>query len=195
MINLSIRRFCTICLFFILASFYSTTVFADAECSCGEECSLKKIGQSIFKKFRTKWILDGLQSFGQDTSADEVIEFGAKVKIEIQKFTGERHHFNALFHEAKKKLKKRHIKLPKGYFDLIIKEIRNYQKFVHHPKKVERPFIDLDLLGMSNLEVIGSVSMMCSVLLADLPIFNCEYISGIAAGIGIDAMLEATIKD
>ncbi len=188
MIVFYIRRALIICFIFTSISSFSPSLCAS------EDVYLEMHQKSLFKKFHTKWILDYLQSITYETPSDEIIIFAADVKRKVQKFTHSRHHYSVIFREVHKRMKKRKIKLHRHYFDRITTEIRKCEQFLNDKKKVQMPVIDFDVLDMSQYEITGCVGVFCSVLLSDLAIDKCEYISGIAAGIGIDAMMNAKFK-
>lgn len=194
MISASIYRFLTICLFFNIACCYSATAYSSGDID-SHRIDLDNYQMSVFKKFHTKWILDYMQSWCyQDTESDDVIQFAAQVKRKVQKFTHNRQHYSTLFREVHKKMKKRRIKLHRHYFDRITTEIRRYEHFLEDTNKNEMPLINFEVMGMSDNEIKGCVGVFCSVLLADTDINNCEYMSGIAMGIGIDSMMKAKVE-
>ncbi len=188
MVVFYIRRALMICFIFTSVSSHSLSLCAS------EEIYSEMKQKSLFKKFHTKWIIDYLQSITYETPSDEIIHFAADVKKKVQKFTHSRSHYSVIFREVHKRMKKRNIKLHRHYFDRITVEIRKYEKFLDDKKKIELPVIDFDVLNMSQYEITGCVGVFCAVLLSDIEMDKCDYISGIATGIGIDAMMNAKFK-
>lgn len=178
-------RISLVFLIFSISNFGLSTLYSQ---ECKERIEMNSKG--FFNKFHTKWILDYLQTFCECTPPEEIIEFAAEVKHKVEKYTHDRQHFSDTFRKVRKRMKKRHIKVDRHYFDNITKEIRKYGNYLKHTNKNDRPEINFEVMGMSQFEIMGTVACFCGVLLNEVPIDKADYISGIAFGIGIDHMLQ-----
>lgn len=195
--SLHIRRTCAVCLMIAIATTYSIPTH-----SFGSESRVNPQGKSFFDlidPFDVSWISEGLSAFNENSSIEDVVKFAAKVKVEIERFTGEHHSVKGLFKNCRKEMKKNGIKVGKHYFDGIENMIRQAEKDLIMGKKgfipKRKPPLDGEYLILPVGQCIGCVEVFCGVLICVLPIPFSGAVGGTVIADGCSRILTSIMDE
>lgn len=164
--------------------------------------------------FDPMWILEGIESFDENITAEEMVRFVAKVKIEVERFTGEAFPIENWLYLCKESMQESGVDMDWDHFDdfvahvqeaelLLIQEENNddwkpgalHQQscaITNKGKHTRRPDPFLD--NASKGQVIAALECFCGSLLCIIPLPLSRWAGGILVVDGLKKLSDPVIE-
>lgn len=141
-------------------------------------------GGDFSEAFNPMWIFECLSSFDENTTAEEIVQFAAKVKIEVERITGEYFPIEQVLYQCREEIEGRGVEMDWDHFNDFVEHVKEAEEDLlgkesglvakRRPKRRPDPFLD----NASDHEIIGFMECFCGVLFCILPWGVTQWVGG-----------------
>lgn len=123
------------------------------------------------------WVVETLESFDENTTADEMVRFMAKVKVDVEKVSGVPFSIENLLYDCKETMEANGVEFDWDHFDDFVAHVQEAELFLIQKENNDglvstrepTPRPDSFLDNASNQEIYGFLECFCGKLLCMIP--------------------------
>lgn len=178
---------------FLILSFGATSSIPAANSFSVKSQEMVQDGD-FSETFNPMFIFEGLESFDENTTTEEIVRFMAKVKIEVERFTGEPFPIEDLLYQCRENMEACGVKMDWDHFDDFVEHVKEAEEYLlqeesglkakKKPKRQHDPFLD----NANNQELTGIMECFCGTLLCIIPWGWTQWLGGVMIVDGVTRM-------